>query len=193
MRWNGRAWKRVRSPSPEVSILQGVAAASARSAWAVGFYSAVTRPGPRKSTPLILRWNGRGWKRTPSPTRTAALQGVAATSAGNAWAVGDTGTITRPGGTLILHWSGRAWKRVPSPNTGSLEGVTATSSRNAWAVGGSLIVRWNGTSWKEVPSPPTNVLEGVAATSARNAWAVGVTGRTGNKTLILRWNGKSWK
>jgi len=80
---------------------------------------------------------------------------VAATSASNAWAVGNTSS-----GTLIVRWNGTAWKRVPSPGrAGSLlYGVAATSARNAWAVGDTskinhgssetLILRWNGTSWK---------------------------------------------
>jgi hypothetical protein len=36
------------------------------------------------------------------------LYGVAATSAGNAWAVGYTGTEPSAK-TLILHWNGKSW------------------------------------------------------------------------------------
>jgi hypothetical protein len=36
------------------------------------------------------------------------LYGVAATSASNAWAVGDTGTGNGHK-TLIMHWNGKAW------------------------------------------------------------------------------------
>ena len=36
------------------------------------------------------------------------LSGVAATSAGNAWAVGSAGRFTSPK-TLILPWNGEAW------------------------------------------------------------------------------------
>jgi hypothetical protein len=38
------------------------------------------------------------------------LNGVAATSARNVWAVGGNGA----GRNLILHWDGTAWKRVPA-------------------------------------------------------------------------------
>jgi len=41
---------------------------------------------------LIARWNGTAWKQiaSPSPGSSASvLRGVTATSAGNAWAVGD--------------------------------------------------------------------------------------------------------
>ena len=204
VRWNGKLWKRVPSPSPAGSVLSGVAATSAGSAWAVG------STGSGKT--LILRWNGTTWKRVPSPSpgAGAGLSGVAATSAGSAWAVGFTGSKA-----LILRWNGTAWKRVPSPSPAFSErffrGVAAVSARRAWAVGCStcatasgfnkpLIERWNGTAWKAVPSPSRTggILSGVAATSARSAWAVGGTERgvgsgTRIRTLILRWNGTTWK
>ena len=66
------------------------------------------------------------------------LAGLAATSAGNAWAVGFVGAINtdRP---LMEHWNGKTWAMVSSPNPGSngnsLAAVAATSASNAWAVG----------------------------------------------------------
>src|ERR1022692_493923 len=61
------------------------------------------------------------------------LTGVAATSAGNACAVGSTNSME----PLILRWNGRAWSRVtsPTPRGGLLNAVAAASSRSAWAVG----------------------------------------------------------
>ena len=121
------------------------------------------------------------------------LDGVTATSAQNAWAVGKDCPASgcRP---LILRWDGTAWQRVPSPSPPGvfeLFGVAATSARNAWAVGGTLIAHWNGTAWTRVrsPVPAGGSLDGVAATSARNAWAVG---GTVSRALILRWNGTTW-
>ncbi len=136
------------------------------------------------------------------------LDSVAATSARNAWAVGQAGpAFSSKPRTLIARWDGTAWKRVPSPTPasgGSLYAVTVTAAHRGWAVGESgsatgtntktLILRWNGTSWKQVPSPtPAGgaTLYGVAVTSARSAWAVGWAYR-GEKTLILHWNGTTW-
>jgi hypothetical protein len=62
--------------------LSGVAATSASNAWAVG-------------GALILHWNGKTWKRVPSPSSAAGLSGVAATSATNAWAVGGSSGSTQ--------------------------------------------------------------------------------------------------
>ena len=65
------------------------------------------------------------------------LTGVAATSAGSAWAIGDTDTSSASTRPLILRWNGTAWTTVPNPSpAGSyLYGVAATSAGTAWAVG----------------------------------------------------------
>ena len=169
LHWNGKAWKQVPSPSPRVTpVLYGVTATSATNAWAVG-YTAVYSEGWKT---LILHWNGKAWKQVPSPNPVTVssnkltwniLQSVAATSAGNAWAVGYNEEALKGSKTMILRWNGKAWKQVPSPNPfcascDSLYGVTATSARNAWAVGtvnvgGEVVIlRWNGKAWKNFPS-----------------------------------------
>jgi len=212
LRWNGMAWKQVSSPSPAGGAgLSGVAADSAGGAWAVGFNG----PGATNKT-LILRWNGTAWKQVPSPSPGApnpdTLRGVAAGSAGTAWAVGCTTCATASGfnGPLIEGWNGKAWAQTPTPGLGApggiLAGVAAISATSAWAVGGTesgvgtsevittLIARWNGTKWTRVPSPTPGgraALSGVAAVSATSAWAVGNVGA--GKTLIERWNGTAWK
>jgi hypothetical protein len=67
--------------------LNGVSAASASSAWAVGCTNCFTSKGKA----LIEHWNGTGWKQVPSPAPAdSVLSGVAAVSAGDAWAVGET-------------------------------------------------------------------------------------------------------
>ena len=189
--------------------LFGVAATSARDAWAVGqnYVNGKT---------IILRWRGTAWKRVTSPTLAggSALYAVAATSASNAWAVG--GSDTPPGRTQILHWNGTTWKQVPSPapkRGGALFGVATTSASNAWAVGcagncfqgfgglKTLILHWNGVAWKQVPSPSPgdgSALSSVTAVSANSAWAVGCTAfcflhAAAPQTVILHWNGTAWK
>jgi hypothetical protein len=220
MRWDGAVWARQASQDPggptRPAGLFGVAALSARSAWAVGSYS----NGKARQT-LILRWSGKSWTRVRSPNPGGAahdsrLTSVAVVSARDAWAVGYYQTATAFRRTLILHWNGRSWAQVASPDPGGssngnlLFGVTATSASNAWAVGYdttksgavTLILRWNGKSWARVQSPnkATGVppmidqLQGVTATSATNAWAVGYyqLSGAGFYTLILHWNGTAW-
>jgi hypothetical protein len=62
---------------------------------------------------LILHWNGTTWEQERSPNPTPGhgedLIGVAATSAGSAWAVGYAGGGQQ---ALIVHWNGVSWSAV---------------------------------------------------------------------------------
>jgi hypothetical protein len=205
--WDGTAWKQVPSPQPGGdSSLVSIAAVSARSAWAVG--TAGQRSGTCPCQGLIEHWDGTAWKRAPRLHQPGIVfSAVAASSARNAWAVGDRrdkhGNVKQ---TVIEHWNGRAWKLVPSPDAKliSLNGVAAVSARSAWAVGlvsqqnGSdcqcrgIIEHWDGTAWKRVPShaPAGSNLFAVSPVSGHDAWAVGYHNA---KSLILHWNGTAWK
>jgi hypothetical protein len=190
--WNGTAWSQAPSPQPLDGIaLEGVAAVSPTSAWAVGF----THASP-PTNGVIEHWNGTTWTLALSEIG-GNLTAVTATSATNAWAVG----AQVGGGTLILHWDGTAWNEMPSPAGGYLAAVTATSGTNAWAVGttaggNTLILHWDGTAWNQVPTPGTadrGVLTGVAAGSDGSAWTIGHEGATSGNALVLRWNGTIWQ
>jgi hypothetical protein len=61
-RWNGTAWKIAHVRIPRLGpgwTLAAVTAPDARSMWAVG--------NTGFDYPLILRWNGTTWRRSPSP------------------------------------------------------------------------------------------------------------------------------
>ncbi len=139
------------------------------------------------------------------------IDGVAAITASNAWAVGfqrSTGLLFH---VLVEHWNGTSWSvatsaSLPSSDDTRLHAVAALSSTDIWAVGSkttpastqSLIEKWNGTSWSVVPSPAgepaDSELLGVAAVSADDIWAVGhTTGGVGvSGSLIENWNGSAW-
>ncbi len=197
--WNGRAWK----PMPTMTnipqngdSLTGIAATSATSAWAAGTLSS------QYSFPLIYQLHDAKWGIDDTPTPggsggAAYLNGVAAASSTDAWAVGaylpNMATLT-----MILRWNGKKWVQVPSPNPAGhstqavsvLQGVAVLSPTDAWAVGEAntggrdapwttVIENWNGTSWTTVPSPdPSRAscvnddLLSVAAAPA-GTWAVG--------------------
>ena len=223
LHWNGTKWKRQKSPNQGTghNYLTGVTATSSTNAWAVGRYGEGEWCGgfyPYGCNSLILRWNGTAWKRQQSPTGMIDphLEGVAATSSANAWAVGTAWSETNEDyETLLLRWSGAAWTvhNLGSLGVKYLTGVTATSSTNTWAVGyspsdsseegTSLVLRWNGATWggQAIPHVGTgeNALRDVSATSATNAWAVGTYTAAGEcsltgdcHSLILRWNGTAW-
>ena len=118
--WNGTAWKTMKSPdvggAAANNQLFGVTATSARNAWAVGTYSV----GNVQHT-LIVRWNGKAWKRVPTPAPACApgaqLFSVSAVSATSAWAVGfGTACPGQVNTSLILRWNGKTWKKATSPS-----------------------------------------------------------------------------
>ena len=143
------------------------------------------------------------------PVSRAWLDGVTATSGGNAWAVGSF-RHAHDDLPLIEHWDGRRWTALrPGRDLQAdadyvLAGVAATSAANVLAAGWissqyvfPLIDRWDGATWKEDQTPTAGCcfsaasLSGVAATSRTNAWAVGDKYTSGERTLILRWNART--
>jgi hypothetical protein len=214
--WNGTSWSQV--PAPAVlhrdESLLAVSASSSRDAWAVGFTKTVGAAG---RFPLAAHWDGGSWTIEPTPALTggskSTLNGVAALSATNAWAVGKG----RNGAALAEHWNGRAWVVVPVPTpagaaSSQLSGISALSASDIWAVGSfatvvgttvqgrTLVEHWNGSTWRIVTSrnaTSSNLLTGVAAVSANDVWAVGYTITTDgsnqpDRTLIEHWNGNAW-
>jgi hypothetical protein len=184
--WDGSAWSVV--PSPNVGTdnndFYAVTARSANDVWAVGD----ERPAGGTYSTLVEHWNGSTWSIVPSPNAGASsthLSSVAAVSANDAWAVGNSGSFGA-NRTVIEHWDGNAWSIVASPNpTGndSLTAVAAVNATDVWAVGrqGSvnqtLVERWDGSAWSVVPSPNIgthdNTLNSVVPVSATDVWAVG--------------------
>ncbi len=168
-----RTWRIIPSPtSPNPtslpnSQLAAVSALAPTDAWAVGFTYA---DGGSVRT-LIERWDGATWQVVPSPSTnlpTNVLQGVAAVSPHDVWAVGTASVVNPLGVTLIEHWNGTQWSIVPSPNPSSndngLSSVAAIATNDVWAVGTygpsccsisgmPLIERWDGTAWHVVANP----------------------------------------
>lgn len=189
----------------EWSRLHDVSVISPCKAFAVGTYrhDDVERA-------LIERWNGTKWSIVDLPDFGAAhdgLQGVAAVSANDVWAVGNVITETSRDRPLILRWQGKSWTQIPTPATGEsrLYAVDVVAPDDIWAVGQRrvdgtdqpLIERWNGVRWKVVPTPELSSggsLYAVDASGPNSAWAVGrreVGGRT--VPLTMWWNGTRWR
>ena len=202
MRWNGKHWSKVSSPSPSKRAnLYGVSASSPTNAWAVGGYC-VTHCSPSQPPvdhSLIMHWNGKTWSRVPSPSVSGAdLHSVDILSRTNAWAAGF-GTFAN----LMLHWNGSKWSRVKfsTINLNPVFSVTFSAPADGWAVGFGDFTRWNGTKWSPVPvsTPPDSNLQGTSADSHDDAWAVGFlcAAKCGTQSVIwdteaFHWNGTSW-
>ena len=135
------------------------------------------------------------------------IQGVAALTGSNAWAVGS---VSDGASVLIEHWNGASWATLSSPISGQLFAVGAASASKIWAVGGysaprahqlqSLILFWNGSAWsrQSSPSPSSlfNPLMDVSVLSSSDAWAVGYyvssTNTSQHHALALHWDGTKW-
>jgi hypothetical protein len=154
--WDGQQWTRVSSPDPGdagSAGLSDVAAVSATDVWAVGDFIDAA-----EGESLIEHWDGATWTVVPSPHRPDvfdALTGVSATSAGEAWAVGNAQDV----GPLTLHWDGADWTDVGLPGSPkqSLFDVAVVAASDVWAVGRDfggpephqpLIEHWDGRHWQ---------------------------------------------
>lgn len=208
-RWDGTSWGVVApalppgNEHPGTDRLYDVAAVPTGQAWAVGRFSSRYAPGP---VTLIESWNGTSWTRMPTPSPGAlsnSLQGVAAVSADDVWAVGwYLGDQTNV--ALALHWDGTSWTRspmTPPPGNTELQGVTAVSADDVWAVGTNegrpLAMHWDGTRWNVLPRPSMTSawLQAVAPISGGGVWAAGyqmTDDGTVSRPLFLRWNGSKW-
>jgi hypothetical protein len=131
-----------------------------------------------------------------------SLSGVAATTGGIEWAVGEQyqGLIA-PGDPLVLQSVSGHWIRVPLPAVrwqGSLTGVAAVSRTDAWAIGTDVsgnphILRGSGGIWSDVPFPASATagvtLTAIAAATGVNPW---VAENGPNGPVLLHWTGSRW-
>jgi hypothetical protein len=82
-----------------------------------------------------------GWNVVSSPnvgTRSNALDGVAAVSANDAWAMGFSYDASSRELAMVQRWNGSAWSVVSAPQperSSRLKGVDALSANDVWAVG----------------------------------------------------------
>jgi hypothetical protein len=195
-------------------VLTGVAALGADEAWASGFGLTSTDEGGLAFSPLVRRWDGIRWLAVPFPGRSGQMNAIAARSADDVWAVGDTSPasagVDQSG--VVSHWNGATWTTTTLPNPAAaasvgLSGVAAVSPTDVWAVGTgtsgtatpAVIRHWDGRRWVAV-RPPAGLgdayLTAVAAGGTADVWAVGATIASGpapvQSPLVLHWNGRSW-
>jgi hypothetical protein len=117
----------------------GVIALSPTNVWAVGSVSVFFNHRAHNQA-AIEHWDGTSWSLVaspnPAPGGNSALEGIAAISANDIWAVGG---LFGPSKTLTEHFDGTSWTVIPSPNPAQnqndLFGVTALSDGTVAAVG----------------------------------------------------------
>lgn len=142
-------WRVVDSPTAgqDSTWLSKIAASSSDDAWALG---TDIPPGHSflTSTPLLLHWDGQGWKpmAVPHDQHTSLnVTSITALSPDNAWLVGSAvGTDPRNSAgyrCFLMHWDGHQWSQTPAPLVQhqfcELDDITALSPTDIWAVGSS--------------------------------------------------------
>ncbi|MFI1584517.1 hypothetical protein [Embleya sp. NPDC020630] len=215
---NTGRWTSEQLPPGNVS-LAGYAKPDAHTTWAAGF-------GITESSfaPVLYAkddHDDRGWVEVPTaPGYAGRINAVAASSARDAWLVGDKAR----NGTAIAtqHWDGTSWSVVAAdaPAAASSAGylsVVARSPTDAWAAGWATIVdgvttnpngeptqvihregivgRWNGTSWQRMTLPqpyPSWNLNAITVVTANDVWAVGNGTNDDDKPVTLHYDGHAW-
>jgi len=184
-------------------FLTGVTCPPAGTCVAVGwYYYGATGP----SLTMAIRWNGRAWLATPTPSRGhhSQLDGVSCATATSCLAVG----------TPAEAWTGTRWSVLPRPPVGPLSSVSCPVPGFCQAAGSlsagarPIAARWNGLAWqaeripRPAPAPQDLTLAAVSCATARFCMAVGDDSRGAtampspayrDTALAERWNGSRWR
>lgn len=193
-RWNGEAWRVVRTPTlPFGGSLESV----------VSFGKVAYAAGTRgTSHPLAMRWSGHAWKTVPVPhgRRNGSLGGVDGTSPARVWFVGGIerrdGEDRRHG--LILRWQeGHLRVSKTLDRASGLSDVTVAGPRSVWVVGGILtggievdpiVLARTAGGWTRDPAPRvdgrSNGLLNVDGTP-HDLWAVSQDAGEGPSSYLL--------
>ena len=163
--------------------LTGSYALSDTDAWVVG------GPANASAAPVALNWNGTAWSSVPTPTPSGStpdwvFKSVAASSASDAWAVGEQSSGTKIHDSLFEHWNGTAWSVVAGPNEGILNAVLDFSPANAWAFADFSVLHWNGTAWSVVSGALPALA--VSADGPGDIWGIY------RNDMVTHYNGTSW-
>lgn len=143
--WDGTSWSVVSAPSPAGSVsvieLNAISATSATDIWAAGEYQASSSGG---EDTLTEHWNGSAWSVVSSPTPGSgtdgiSVNGVAATSASDAWVVGYDDTNMGATYPILEHWNGTSWSLESGPKLPStlysFNAITVVAGSQVMAVG----------------------------------------------------------
>lgn len=183
LHFDGTGWTSV-DPTSAVgggrSLLLGVSALAPDDVWAVGYHH---------NQPLILQYDGKRWRRSPTDVG-GFLHAVTAGSTADVWAVGS----------IIQHFAGDTWVERGTLRDGTdLRGIANVGENDVWAVGSrsntndtarAVVRRWDGGQWSPVAGehiPGQETLAAVTALPDGTVIAVGSRDvATGRATLAIR-------
>jgi hypothetical protein len=124
---------------------------------------------------LASHWDGTTWTRTDVGS-VPLLGAVSGQGAGDAWAVGDHGTVAR--------WDGSTWRSTTAGTDATLNAVWVDGPDDVWvAANPGTFTHWNGSAWSSGTSYG-KVVGGLWGSAPNDVWAVG--------DWIQHYDGKSW-
>ncbi len=129
IRWDGSVWTDLVPPT-DLSIVAELTVVGASDAYAESSELVGGEP-----VTAIQHWNGSSWSPMTLPlTGDVDVRGMASTSSGDIWAIGDVVEANRR--SFIAHSDGTSWEAwQPSPATSSLDGLSFASGSAGFAVG----------------------------------------------------------
>ncbi len=138
--WNRDAgkWRKLKLPRLKgEAALTDIIATHGNESYAVGYHK---RDGATKA--LVLRWDGKKWKKSKAPmwgSDDVILNAVSSDPAGGIWVVGAAWNDTsKTHEAVAAWWDGRAWNEVAGSSGGTeLHDTIGSLSGSGWAVGRS--------------------------------------------------------
>jgi len=133
---------------------------------------------------------------------------VAAESARDAWAIGQTNPPAPPVHFDVERWNGAHWQHIAvPPDLGTVRqnfftAIGASSLGNAWTFPTlfngtreqTYALHWHNGRWTTTKLPPGSAIADTAVFSRANAWAFGTIRIAGKpKPYDLRWRGHRWR
>ena len=178
LHYDGHRWRRAFLPRTRTQQLNGVACPAVNACFAVG-----PSPGAGQLG-LIAHWNGRVWRKQPTPVaaraRSISLNDVSCSSPTGCIAVGSYQDPAKRSRVLALGWDGHGWHRLRFGNSnGDLAAVSCVASGACVAVGSlsrePVARRWDGTRWslQRIPHGAYAGLLSVSCATASYCMTVG--------------------
>jgi hypothetical protein len=160
LHWDGTAWAEVgigRAIGGGKSALVDVEGVSPTDLWAVGY---------QHFRPLIMRFDGEAWSRSPTEIR-GTLHGIEASATSEVWAVG----------TPIQRFDGQTWTEAAiRRGDAELVAIAAIGGLDIWAVGSrpskepgstrAAVYRFSDGGWVPVHGPPVGGSDSLSAVDA---------------------------
>ncbi|HEX9937228.1 MAG TPA: hypothetical protein VGB15_08895 [Longimicrobium sp.] len=163
--WDGVSWTGVTGPEIELAPLWSGWSSGPADVWVA------TVAGD------VLRWDGDAWTRMPVGAG-APLYGIAGTSGGNVFTVGDGGTIARS--------TGGAFATQSLSEDETVSALWGSSASDVWAVGGSRLLHRTGSgTWTSETTPGEVFVRALWGASASQVWAAG-------DGVVIHYDGVSW-